>query len=54
MALTKTSASDAGAEPSDVRQRILDTASKLFYERGVRAVGVDLVVEESGVAKTSL
>ena len=38
----------------DVRQRILDTASTLFYERGVRAVGVDLVVDESGVAKTSL
>jgi AcrR family transcriptional regulator len=42
------------AEASDVRQRILDTASSLFYERGVRAVGVDLVVEASGVAKTSL
>jgi len=37
-----------------VRQRILDTASALFYERGVRAVGVDLVVADSGVAKTSL
>ena len=45
---------DAPAETPDVRQRILDTASTLFYERGVRAVGVDLVVEESGVAKTSL
>jgi AcrR family transcriptional regulator len=42
------------AVASDVRQRILDTASTLFYERGVRAVGVDLVVDESGVAKTSL
>ena len=42
------------AAASDVRQRILDTASTLFYERGVRAVGVDLVVDESGVAKTSL
>ena len=42
------------AETSDVRQRILDTASTLFYGRGVRAVGVDLVVDESGVAKTSL
>ena len=42
------------AEPADVRQRILDTASRLFYERGVRAVGVDLVVDDSGVAKTSL
>ena len=37
-----------------MRQRILDTASTLFYERGVRAVGVDLVVDASGVAKTSL
>ncbi len=38
----------------DVRDRILETASDLFYRRGVRAVGVDLVVEEAGVAKTSL
>jgi len=55
MARTDPSAAgDAGAESSDVRRRILDTASKLFYERGVRAVGVDLVVAESGVAKASL
>lgn len=39
---------------SEVRDRILDTASALFYRRGVRAVGVDLVVAEAGVAKTSL
>src|SRR5580698_7283180 len=38
----------------EVRDRILRTASSLFYQRGVRAVGVDLVVEEAGVAKTSL
>jgi len=38
----------------DVRERILETASALFYRRGVRAVGADLVVEEAGVAKTSL
>ena len=45
----------AKAEPAlDVRDRILDTASSLFYERGVRAVGVDLVVLEAAVAKTSL
>ena len=37
-----------------VRDRILDTATELFYQEGVRAVGVDLVVEQSGVAKTSL
>ncbi|BAO94196.1 TetR/AcrR family transcriptional regulator [Caballeronia insecticola] len=39
---------------SEVRERILDTASSLFYRLGVRAVGVDLVVEQAGVAKTSL
>lgn len=51
---TAPAARDTGADAPDVRQRILDTASTLFYERGVRAVGVDLVVDESGVAKTSL
>lgn len=37
-----------------VRDRVLETAATLFYQEGVRAVGVDLVVERSGVAKTSL
>lgn len=37
-----------------LRDRILDTASALFYREGVHAVGVDLVVKESGIAKTSL
>ncbi|WP_460875113.1 TetR/AcrR family transcriptional regulator [Rhodanobacter koreensis] len=44
----------AGPEPGDVRERILECASTLFYRQGVRAVGVDLVVEQAGVAKTSL
>jgi AcrR family transcriptional regulator len=38
----------------EVRERILATASELFYREGARAVGVDLVVERAGVAKTSL
>lgn len=37
-----------------MRDRILGTASALFYRQGVHAVGVDLVVEQAGVAKTSL
>jgi AcrR family transcriptional regulator len=44
----------AAGRTLDVRERILQTASELFYRRGVRAVGVDLVVEQAGVAKTSL
>lgn len=38
----------------EVRERILKTASELFYREGAHAVGVDLVVEKAGVAKTSL
>jgi AcrR family transcriptional regulator len=33
---------------------ILDTAARLFYAHGVRAVGVEWIVRESGIAKTSL
>ena len=52
---TARTADAAAVEPApEVRDRILDTASRLFYERGVRAVGVDLVVLEAAVAKTSL
>jgi AcrR family transcriptional regulator len=37
-----------------VRDRILNTARELFYREGARSVGVDTVVAQSGVAKTSL
>ena len=36
------------------RERILATAGELFYREGIRAIGVDTVVERSGVSKTSL
>ncbi|MES2106310.1 MAG: TetR/AcrR family transcriptional regulator [Pseudomonadota bacterium] len=39
---------------TEVRDRILETASALFYSQGVRAVGVDLVALQANVAKTSL
>jgi AcrR family transcriptional regulator len=51
---TSADVGDAHGNSAEVRDRILRTASTLFYQRGVRAVGVDLVVEEAGVAKTSL
>jgi AcrR family transcriptional regulator len=44
----------SGRDSSDVRTRILETASALFYRRGVRAVGIDLVLQESGAAKATL
>jgi AcrR family transcriptional regulator len=48
-----TAISDAQPNP-EVRARILETACSLFYQQGVRAVGVDLIVEKARVAKTSL
>jgi AcrR family transcriptional regulator len=36
------------------RRRILDTAYDLFSRRGIRAVGVDEVIERAGVAKATL
>jgi AcrR family transcriptional regulator len=35
-------------------EKVLSTASRLFYANGVRAVGVEWIAAESGVAKTSL
>jgi AcrR family transcriptional regulator len=42
----------AAAQPA--RDRILDTAFRLFYAHGPRGVGVDTVIAESGVAKATL
>ncbi|MCD0417294.1 TetR/AcrR family transcriptional regulator [Rubrivivax sp. JA1024] len=52
-----TSSPRRGAPPkgeASARERILATASELFYREGIRAIGVDTVVERSGVSKTSL
>jgi AcrR family transcriptional regulator len=37
-----------------VGERILATASDLFYREGVRAVGIQRVIDEAGIAKASL
>lgn len=40
--------------PSKARQRIIETADRLFYEEGFRAVGIDRIIAEAGVAKATL
>ena len=39
---------------SEARQRILETADRLFYQHGIRAVGIDRIIAEAEVAKMSL
>lgn len=45
---------ESQVEDLDTAARVLATASRLFYAHGVRAVGVEWIVAESGVAKTTL
>ncbi|MCO1653674.1 TetR/AcrR family transcriptional regulator [Pseudonocardia sp. S2-4] len=38
---------------SEARERLLRTASALFYAEGIRAVGVDRVIEEAGITRAT-
>jgi len=38
----------------DVKEKILTTASTLFYRDGIHATGIDTVVEASGIARMTL
>jgi AcrR family transcriptional regulator len=42
------------ASSSAARQCLLDTADRLFYQEGFRAVGIDRLIAEAGVAKMTL
>jgi AcrR family transcriptional regulator len=42
------------APTSGARERILDTAYELFSRHGIRAVGVDAIIQQSGVARMTL
>src|SRR3978361_1978552 len=36
------------------RDRLLEAADRLFYDEGINSVGIDRILEQSGVAKGSL
>ena len=50
----KAKPSPASPAPKRAAQRIRETASDLFYRQGIRAVGVDEIVNRAGVTKPSL
>src|SRR5271168_2113588 len=41
------------AKPS-MKERILETADRLFYLQGIRAIGVDTIAAEIGISKRTL
>lgn len=53
MAGSETETADEAA-PKRARERVFAAANEMFYRHGIRAVGVDAIVKEAGVAKISL
>ena len=39
---------------SAVKDRILDTASRLFYDQGYHITGINQIIEEAEIARASL
>ncbi|HEY0569046.1 MAG TPA: helix-turn-helix domain-containing protein, partial [Xanthobacteraceae bacterium] len=37
-----------------MKERILETADRLFYLQGIRAIGVDTIAAEVGISKRTL
>ncbi len=49
--MKKASAQPPATKPA--RQRLLETATRLFYAEGIHAVGIDRIIAEAGVAKAT-
>jgi AcrR family transcriptional regulator len=42
------------ADKTAMQERILETADRLFYGKGIRAIGVDTIAAEIGISKRTL
>ena len=42
------------SDKTEMQERILETADRLFYRQGIRAVGVDTIAAEIGISKRTL
>jgi AcrR family transcriptional regulator len=55
--MAATDAARLGVQPtgsSDARQRLITAAYDLFSRRGIQAVGIDAIIERSGVARQTM
>jgi AcrR family transcriptional regulator len=50
---TMTTDKSPRAGASAARQRVLGTATRLFYSEGVHTIGIDRIIAEAGVAKAT-
>ncbi|AVJ19419.1 TetR family transcriptional regulator [Serratia sp. MYb239] len=41
------------ADSRSARERIIDTAHRLFYQDGIRATGIDRIIKQAGVTKVT-
>ncbi|MFD0068745.1 TetR/AcrR family transcriptional regulator [Streptomyces sp. NPDC056637] len=48
------SASTEGGRTSEVRSRLLNTATRIFYAEGIHSVGVDRIISEAEVTRATL
>src|SRR5688500_11072714 len=51
--MDRMTATETGTRPSEARQRLLATATRIFYAEGIHSVGVDRLIAEAQVTRAT-